>query len=210
MMNNTVHKNPTPAGFMTNARGHLVPVSKVAEIDKLRDQTVRNLVDMANELSRALGAFKVQAFSDISAFCQTSAEQYDAKVGGDKGNVTLQSFDGRFKVIRSLQESISFDERLQAAKALIDECITGWAKDSSDEIKVLVNDAFQVDKQGSVSTNRILGLRRLKIEHPTWRRAMDAISDSLQVVGSRSYVRIYQRVGDTDRWEPIALDLATV
>jgi hypothetical protein len=29
-------------------------------------------------------------------------------------------------------------------------------------------------------------------------------------VGSRSYVRIYQRVGDTDRWEPIALDLATV
>lgn len=199
-----------PAGFMQNARGHLVPETKVADIDKLRDQTVRQLVDLAAELSSALAAFKQRAFSDIGAFVETSAEQYGAKLGGEKGNITLQSFDGRYKVIRSLQESISFDERLQAAKALIDECITNWAKGSTDEIKVLVNDAFQVDKEGGVFASRVLGLRRLKIEDPKWLRAMDAISDSLQVVGSRSYVRIYQRVGDTDRWEPIALDLAQV
>lgn len=199
-----------PAGYMQDARGRLVPEAKVADVDKLRDQTVRSIVDMAEELSRALAEFKQRTFSDITTFVETSAEQYGAKIGGEKGNITLASFDGKFRVVRSLQETISFDERLQAAKALIDECITNWAQGSTDEIKVLVNDAFRVDKEGAVYASRILGLRRLKIDDPKWRRAMDAISDSLQVVGSRSYVRIYRRVGETDRWEPITLDLASV
>ncbi|WP_420911283.1 DUF3164 family protein [[Haemophilus] ducreyi] len=53
-------------------------------------------------------------------------------------------------------------------------------------------------------------MRRVNISDSRWVRAMDAISDSVQVVGSKSYTRIYKRVGDTDRYEPISLDLANV
>lgn len=201
---------PAPKGFMQNAQGHLVPEKLVADIDKLRDQTVRSLVTRAEALSKALADFKLAAFSDISAFVQTSAEQYDVRLGGDKGNLTLYTYDGRYKLVRQVQENIKFDERLKAAKALIDECITTWSAGSSDEIKVLVNDAFSVDKEGDVSTNRVLGLRRLAIKDEKWVRAMQAIGDSISVVGSRSYVRIYERVGDSDRYRAISLDVASV
>ncbi|MCW5666502.1 MAG: DUF3164 family protein [Piscinibacter sp.] len=195
---------------MQDAQGHLVPEGMVAPIDKLRDQTVRAIVDQARGASAVLARFKGNTFSDIAHFIEISTGQYGVKVGGEKGNVTLYSFDGRYKVQRAVQETIKFDERLRAAKALIDECITEWSAGSRDEIKVLVNDAFKVDKEGDVSTNRVLGLRRLNIHDEKWQRAMQAIGDAFTVVGSRSYIRVYERVGDTDQYKAIALDVAAV
>ncbi|MGC4076257.1 MAG: DUF3164 family protein [Rubrivivax sp.] len=198
-----------PAGYMRDAQGRLVPESMVKPIDKLRDQTVLKIVEAARIVNESLRHFKNGAFRDIAAFVETSTEQYEVRIGGQKGNVTLYSFDGRFKVVRQVQETLKFDERLKAAKALIDECITEWAATSRDEIKVLVNDAFKVDAAGDVSTNRVLALRRLNIRDPKWLRAMQAIGDAISVVGSRSYVRVYERVGDTDQYQPISLDIAT-
>ena len=109
---------------------------------------------------------------DVAAFVALSAEQYGAKVGGNKGNLTITTYDGRYKVQRQVSETLVFDERLQAAKALIDECITEWTEGSRDEIRALINDAFQVDKEGRINTGRVLSLRRLKIDDERWRQAM--------------------------------------
>jgi len=196
-------------GYLENAAGHLVPIEKVRPIDLARDELVREIVQKAKDVSANIAEFKVATFADIAAFVQLSAEQYGAKIGGNKGNVTLLSYDGRYKVQRAISETISFDERLQAAKALIDECITDWAASSRPEIQVLVGDAFQVDKEGNINTGRVLGLRRLDIQDERWLRAMQAIGEALQVVGSKSYVRVYERIGDTGEYRAIPLDVAT-
>lgn len=203
-------RNQAPEGFLQDAHGRLNPASLVRPIDSLRDQTVLHLVDQALHLQKALAAFKQAAFADIAAFVQASAEQWQIDVGGTKGNVTLRSYDGRYKVERSIQEHVAFDERLQHAKTLIDECINDWSTGSQPELRILVNDAFQVDKEGRVSTNRVLGLKRHDIRAAKWLQAMEAIAQSVQVVGSRSYVRVYERVGDSDKYTQIALDLAAV
>ena len=39
---------------------------------------------------------------------------------------------------------------------------------------------------------------------------MLAIGEAVQVVSSKSYIRVYERVGDTDEYRPIALDIAGV
>lgn len=197
-----------PDGYMKDVQGRLVPMGMVKPIDILRDQTVLRLVEQARVVNDVLKAFKHAAFVDIAAFIETSAEQYDVKLGGEKGNVMLHSFDGRYRVVRQVQELVRFDERLQAAKKLVDECITDWASESRDEIKVLVNDAFKVDKEGDVSVARVSGLRRLNITDAKWLRAMKAIGDAMTVVGSSSYVRVYERVGNTEKYQAIALDLA--
>ena len=201
-------RNSAPSGFMQDPQGRLNPVNLVRPVDLLRDQTVMHLVDQALQLQKALAAFKSAAFADIAAFVETSAEQWQISTGGTKGNVTLRSYDGRYKVERSIQEHVAFDERLQHAKELIDECINEWSTGSQPELRILVNDAFQVDKEGRVSTNRVLGLKRHDIRAAKWLAAMEAIAQSVQVVGSRSYVRVYERVGDTDKYTQICLDLA--
>jgi hypothetical protein len=199
-----------PAGYRQDGQGRLIPESMIKPIDIERDRLVRHLVDRASELSSELADFKTVAFGDIKAFIEMSFEEYGAKVGGKKGNVSLLSFDGRYKIQLAVQESIALDERLQAARALIDECLRDWTTGARPEIVTLVNDAFRTDTKGDIRTARVLALRRLEITDERWQRAMQAIGEACQVVGSKSYIRIYERVGDTDQYQPISLDIAGV
>lgn len=202
-MNTTIYP-----GYMQDAKGALIPVSKIKPIDLERDALVKSIIEEAQVLNAAIKKFKGDAFANIAAFIQLSAEQYQAKVGGEKGNVTLYSFDGQYKIQRAISDTITFDERLQAAKALIDDCIKDWSVGASDNIRVLVNDAFRVDKEGEINTGRVLALRRLHIADEKWQKAMQAIGDSVAVTSSKSYIRIYKRIGDSDKYEPISLDIA--
>lgn len=199
-----------PAGYRLRHDGTLVPLSNIKPIDIARDDLVKEIVARAKPLSGEIGEFKLRTFADIQAFIEMSAEQYGAKIGGNKGNVTLMSFDGRYKIQRAVSETISFGEQLQAAKALIDECIHTWSEGANDNIRVLVNGAFQVDKEGNISIGRVFGLRQLDIKDTKWLSAMQAISDAVQVVSSKSYIRIYERMGDSEAWQPMPLNVAAV
>lgn len=201
--------DPIPAGYRRDAQGRLVPEAMIKPLDLARDQLVLDLVARARQVSDTLVAFRERAFDDIEALVELAHEQYGATLGGVKGNLTLQSFDGRYRVLRATQEAITFDERLQAAKSLIDECLRDWTEGARAEVITLINDAFRVDQSGKIRTGSVLALRRLKIDDERWKRAMDAIGEAVQVVGSKSYVRVYERVGDTDRYEQIPLDVAS-
>jgi hypothetical protein len=199
-----------PAGYWEDANGALIPIAKIKDIDKDRHRTVSDLCKQAKEESARLFGFKATAMQAINDFVERSLQAYEVKHGGKKGNVTLMSFDGRHKIVRQMQESLAFDERLQAAKALIDECVKAWSKGSNDNIKVLVNDAFQVDREGRIATGRVLRLRTLKIEDEKWKTAMEAISDSIRVAGTKPYVRFYERDDATGTYHPISLDVAAL
>lgn len=197
-----------PDGYMQDSQGRLVPDDMVKPIDKARNELVMEIVTKAMPLRQKLAEFRAGSMDDINAFIDLSAEQFGAKIGGAKGNVTLMSYDGRYKIIRAIDDYTVFDERLQIAKSLIDECIHEWSAGARSEIRTLINDAFQVDKEGRVNTKRVLGLRRLDIKDERWKRAMDAIGESLLTVGSKAYLRIYERQADGS-YKQLGMDLAS-
>jgi hypothetical protein len=194
-----------PDGYRQNAKGDLVAIGNIKQIDLLRDELVQFVIDEGKHVAGIATDFKSAALKEIAAFVNQSASEHGVELGGKKGNVSLLSYDGRFKVIRANADNITFNEQLIAAKALIDECLHEWTKDSSDNLKTLVNKAFEVNKAGEISTGRVLGLRSLDITDERWNRAMQAISDSVTVVGSKTYLRIYERVADTDDYTQISL-----
>ena len=198
-----------PEGYMQNAIGHLVPIESIKEIDIERDEFVRGVVEDAKAVSAELDRFKGQLSGDMQAFVELSAEKYDANIGGSKGNITLLSYDGQYKVTRDISNRIDFDERLNAAKALIDDCLREWSKDSGPELRTLVDDAFQVDKKGKINVKRILSLRKFNITHPTWKRAMEAIGEAITVTGSCTYYRVYER-DEEGNYHQISLDFSGV
>lgn len=206
----TAQPHTIPDGYRMDSQRRLVAEILIKPLDLARDALVLELVERARDASKGLALFKAAAFGDIDAFVEMSAEEYGAKLGGKKGNVSLISFDGRYKIQRAIQESIAFDERLQAARALIDECLEEWTLGARPEVVTLVNDAFRTDTKGDIRTARVLALRRLEIADERWQRAMKAIGEACQVIGSKSYIRVYERVGDTDQYQPISLDIAGV
>lgn len=196
--------------YMEDSQGRLVHKDNVDEIDKIRNTLVLDLIGKARDLQGKITLFKEETADEIYAFSELSAMEYDAKVGGKKGNLTLFTYDMKYKVQVQISEYLVFDERLQVAKSMIDECLNAWTKESRSEIKTIINDAFSVDQEGKINTKRILGLRRLKIDDELWQKAMKAIADSLQVAGSKSYIRFYRRTGQEGKWENITLDFAAL
>lgn len=203
-------QNTIPPGYRPDPQGRLVPEELISPLDKARDELVLELARIATEYSARLAEFKERVFGDLQSFVDLSVETYNVKPRGLKGNMTLYSFDGNYKIMYASHERLAFDERLQAAKACVDECILDWSKDSRAEIRALIQDAFQTDQEGHLRPGRILQLRRLKIDDPRWQQAMRAIGESVQVVGSKAYVRFYRRRGKTDQYDPISLDIAAL
>jgi hypothetical protein len=199
-----------PAGFVMNAAGHLVPEHQVREHDKLRDQVALDLATMALALSKGLAEFKTKALGDIDDLIAISSAKYGVTIGGKKGNASITTYDGRFKIERAMAERISFTEEILAAKELIDQCIRKWSEGADQHLRVLVDRAFRANRQGQIKTGDVLSLLRVEIDDPDWKRAMEALKDSIQVNGTAVYIRVYQRVGDTDRYDPINLNIAAV
>lgn len=199
-----------PEGYMRNAAGHLVPTDQVREHDKLKDQVVRDIADAALALNEGLRFFKTKSLADVDDLINISGQRYGVALGGGKGNVDLKSFDGSLRVRRQVASLICFSEEIEAAKALINNCFERWSVGANPHIRALVDRAFRTDSQGQIKTSAILELLRLEIEDEEWKRAMQALRDSIQADRTATYLRVYRRVGDTDAWEPISLDLAAV
>ena len=198
-----------PAGYRKNAMGHLVPEDQIKTVDKLRDDVVQEIITAARELRVTMASFKAESMSAVRDFVDLSAAEYDIKYGGTKGNVTLTSFDGQYRVVRAVGEHRVFDERVQAAKTLIDECIQSWSDGADKRLMAMVDHAFRVNKQGSIDVNQVMSLRQLDIDDPKWKQAMDAIADAIQVTGTSQYLRIYERQQD-GKYKQIPLDISAM
>lgn len=212
-----ISEAPTPAmtviagkNYMTDAKGSLVPENLVKPIDKLMDEEVRKMIGYATELSANIARFKNHCFVDVESLKTLIAQNYDATLGGAKGNLTLTSFDGTMKVQMAVADLLEFGPELQAAKLLIDECLVQWSEGSNDELRTLVTRAFQVDSHGKINRAELFMLMRVGITDPRWLRAMDAVKDSIRIIGSKTYLRFYQRPTADAGWQAIAIDLAQV
>ena len=202
-----VKQNAAPEGYRHNSKGHLVPVDDIKPIDLLRDELVLNIAKKSLELQTMIAAHKSWAMQEINAFVELSASEYGKSLGGKKGNVTLHDFEGNYRILRSRADVRHFDERIQVAKSLIDECIHEWSDGANSHLLALVDHAFRVDKQGNIDVNQVLALGQLDIEDDAWQAAMKAARDAIQVTGSVPYLRIYRR-NEHDEYNPIVLEFS--
>lgn len=191
--------------MMIDAQGRYVPVENIKPVDALRDDTIRSFMEDIISESEKIRELKKKVFKTIDDFLDLSASQYGVNQRATKGNITLRTYNGEYVVKISNQEYLEFDEQLQVAKDLIDECLLSWCEGANASLSAFVKDAFRVDKKGRLDSRRILELRKYSIEDEKWKMAMDAISNSVRVAGSRRYIRFFQ-IDDEGREFPIFIN----
>ncbi|KXV20044.1 DUF3164 family protein [Gluconobacter japonicus] len=197
-----------PDDYMTDSAGRLVPRANVKPEDLLQDELVKKLFERARSIRDGMRQFREDADSDIRAFLDLLAEQYGAKKGGAKGNLTLATYDGCERITIAISDTITFGPELQIAKELVDSCLTRWTEGGNANIRAVVTDAFDVGKEGKLNVSKILGLRRLSIDDEEWKRAMQAITDAVKVNASRSYIRFHERSSPDAAFIQVPLDIA--
>ncbi|KZL19049.1 DUF3164 family protein [Pseudovibrio sp. Ad37] len=199
-----------PEGCWKNAKGHFIPLSVITIPKQLESELVERLCTQAKDAHRTMKVLKANSISEVDSFRDLLAAQFELSRGGEKGNLTLHSYDGAFKIVKQCSEHIGFGPELQIAKQLIDKCINQWSEGANENLKIIVNRAFEVDKKGKISTARVLELRTYKIDHPDWVQAMEALSEAVIAMDTATYIRFYERNELTGEYEPIVLHMAKV
>lgn len=193
---------------ITDAKGRLAPVSVVGAMDLLIDESVRKIMGYMIAASEQITRLKQHTFEDIGALDALMMQEYGGTLGGAKGNKTLTSYDGCFKVQVQVADRLTFGPELQVAKALLDECLNEWAAGARPELQAIVTRAFNTDKEGQINRAEIFMLLRLEIDDPRWQNAMRAIRDAIRVEGTQTYVRAYRRPSADAPWQAVTVDIA--
>ncbi|WP_299370478.1 DUF3164 family protein [uncultured Tateyamaria sp.] len=175
-----------------DAKGRSVPDHLISDMDRDIEEVVRSIEGHAVALMNQIARFRGHSFDDVNLLTDLLYDKYEAKRGGAKGNVSFTSYDGKVKVEIRVQDRVHFGAELQVAKDLLGEYLEEVSDGVPDVVKALLNHAFKVDEQGRVNREQMYALRRLKVDppHSKWDRAMDAIADSMRVIGSKEYFQI--------------------
>lgn len=196
--------------FWEKPDGKLVPIESIPDEDIARDKFVSDLITQAEALQQVIIEAKMKLTQQIDNYL---AERATAKKVKDwKGNAIITDFSGTARVVRKIGKFIVFDEKLQLAKRIIDECVIQWSGTSDANLVAMVNMAFDVNNAGAVDRDAILGLKKLKVNGPTrarWNEAMELIFESQMTQATKPYDYFQQRDAD-GVWQNIVLDYAAL
>lgn len=181
--------------YCINSAGSMVPIEAVRDIDKLRDSVVTRIAEKIKALEVYMKEVKAQCMSDIEEFLVISAEQYNVKMGGSKGNVMLTSYDGSEQIVLAQANNLVVNEGVNMAKALIDEYLADITSEASPDLRAIVTLAFRV-KQGRMDVKRLMELKQCDIRDERWLKAMEIISDSVTVASTTPCLRLRDKTAE--------------
>jgi len=199
--------NETKPLFLVDEEGLECPVKYIDKKVLARHNVVEKIIKKVEKAQNELKSLKQSLFKEVKGYLDMIADEY----GEDwKGNARLMNFDKTKEVEMSICRNIMFDERLNIAKAKIDDCLKRWSGSATDELRMIVLRAFNVDKKGNVDVRQILGLKQFRFEDPVWQEAMAIIDESITTTYSKEYLVFSTRDNPRGQFKTISLNFSNI
>jgi len=177
---------------------------------KRRDKTVEDIFEMVFGLSGKLGTTKSNIIKRIHKYLEYQAKRNKVEPKDISGNIQLSNYNNTMQVNLSRNDTISFDENLNLAKALIDKCLKKWSKSARSELRSIITDAFNIDRKGRVNIYSILKLKQIQSRDKDWKAAMDLINKAQNIVGSKQYLQFRMRNDVKEEWQSLSLNFSSI
>lgn len=199
-------KMSKPVSFMIDSAGHEVPTKYVSAYDKLRDRNVKKIVGCARNIR-----------NNLESFVQNSIALLDQVAGlketlGEKGNLSVSSFDGLMRVSIRQRYNIFLDERVIKARekmlGYINGVLTRVKPEDAAAMRIIVEEAFRVGANQMLSTAKVVQLLRMNIKNADWIDAQQILKDSLKPQKGKRYLTIETRPNMNHDFRSIRLDIA--
>lgn len=188
------------------------PRANLSTTGLLGNDLAIELVEDAKSLHDLMAEQKARMFQKAEQYVEAVLAEYNAKKRkNSRGTFTAESLDDRFKVELSIANLLRVNANVMAAHSLMTEVLNDLTEDVRPEIRMLLEAAYVPDeKTGRVSVERLKQVRNVSLPHPRWGEVLKAVADSIEVAGSRPYLRFYWREDRRDDWQPIVLQFSSI
>ncbi|GBR09432.1 DUF3164 family protein [Gluconobacter frateurii] len=177
----------------------------------LASDLAEEMIALAVAEQERIRAWKEQRYADIDALLDLILQDYGLRLGGSRGGNTFENHDHTRKVTITVADQKSVNQAIVAAQALLNQILDDMMGTVSADLRKVVNSAFsRHPTSGRISTERILALKRQDFDHPLWPDARKALSDAVEVIGSRTYLRFYMRETSKEGWKNVDLNFSSL
>lgn len=189
----------------TTATGQEVPTKFIRKIDRKRDSAALKYYKKALALQEAIAKFKEELIENCDALQQEYMDEYDVKLKENaRGGYTLSTIDKAVQIEFTIGSRITFDDRIDMAKAKFFEYIDEVTKGIDPAVRQIVETAFQTTR-GKLDPKRIMQLLTLKNDHPTWKDACDLLTQSMSSNTTKRYIQFRQK-NEEGKYENLTVD----
>ncbi len=194
-----------PDGFVYNAEGNLIAKSNISAVELRKDAFATSMVEQVKEQQKRLIQFKENLATAFESFRVELLDQYDAKLHtrGSGDNVTVFSFDGRYKMTFKTPKLKTLGPEFEASRELARE----WFHQNKDNAPHDLLLPAQEFYTGEMSLNKALKFIGWKVQDPILVKAQAAAKDSMIVIGKKSYFNFYER-GEDGEYQPVHLNFS--
>lgn len=188
------------------------PRANIAPTFLLANDLAIDMVDEARALQDLMRETKQRLFGKAEEYVEALLSEYKAKKRqGSRGTFTAESLDSCFKVDLSVADFRRVNSDIIAAQALMAEVLDDITSDINPNVRALLSAAFEPDERtGRVNVDRLRSVRKAKVSHPRWPEVLQAVANSIDVAGSRPYLRFYWRETRDKDWQPITLQFSAL
>lgn len=201
---------PDP-GHVILRDGRQKPIAELSEFEIKREAKLQALACEGMDLYLRLADFSARYDVDFDELDEESAPRQakNSRAAGTQ-SVSRVLLDGSVKLERKRADVVSYDEdKLMAAKALIDVCVQRFAAGGRSEIKQMAELSFVKNAKGQYSRSGMVRLQQIESDDPEWQQAMELIKKAELVGGVASYKLISVR-DKYGKYHPLPLDIAAV
>lgn len=192
--------------MMRDAKGDLVPVKYVSAFDKLRDHHVNKIINHGRKIRTQLEGFMIES---IRLMNEVAAQK---ESHGDKGNLSVSSFDGLLRVSIRQRYNIFFDSRVREARdkmfAYVDSVLARVKVEDAQALRVILQEAFRVGSNNMLSTSKVMALIRMDIKNADWKAAQEVLKAALTPQKGKQYLMLETRLDSNHDYQSIRLDVA--
>ncbi len=180
-----------PEGFVYNAEGNLIAKCNIPASELRKDAFVTGLLAQVKEQKKQLEAFKQNIFQAFEAFRAEMLEQFGTKLHarGTGDNVTMFSFDGRFKITYKSAKVKTLGPEHDAARQLARDWFNSQKDNLPHDVLTVVQDFFVKD----ASVANTISFINKNFQDETLIKAQQAAKDAMLIIGSKSYFNFYER-----------------
>ncbi len=128
-----------------------------------------------------------------------------------KGGFQRVTKDGKYKLIYKYSTICAWDERAEKAESLLRDFLKDFVKKRDLKMYNVISALLERNKEGNLELSRIQSLysQENNFDDPRWKEAIRLFKESFKPVDSKMRIEVYKRNPESNKWEPISLNLSS-
>lgn len=179
-------------GHMIDHKGRQVPLSIIPKHTLERDALVKQLFAEAKSFSDKKYDFYSAMFHAVENFQMEAATRHNVKIGGEKGHITLTSYDGHIQIVIDINRKIQFNEMLGASLEKAAKIVHKHAENGTPFIKSIANWLIDGWDVKNLPAFKLMMLVHANIDDQEWPEVRKMLEESYDFVAGNKCLNVYQ------------------